>query len=222
MSSSHVHERRSDSLARAAEGKPGDDTYRPYAARYDAVTEVFAPYQHRAVSALGLSAGEVVVDVGCGTGVCFAALVEAVGPTGQVIGVDRSPAMLALARSRADSNRWENAAIIESPADAAQLPTEADAALFCATHDILRSRSALEQVLGQVRPGGRVAAVGSKWAAPWLGPLNVAVFVQNKPYVSSFEGFDRPWSHLETMIEQPGVESLAFGAGYLATGRRTG
>ncbi|MEV9317590.1 methyltransferase domain-containing protein, partial [Klebsiella pneumoniae] len=44
--------------------------------------------------------GDVVLDLGCGTGLNFAALLTAVGPRGRVIGVDRSPDMLDMARRR--------------------------------------------------------------------------------------------------------------------------
>jgi SAM-dependent methyltransferase len=52
--------------------------------------------------ALGaLGAGERVVDVGCGAGIDSLIAAGMVGPTGFVIGVDMTPAMLAKARSSA-------------------------------------------------------------------------------------------------------------------------
>src|ERR1700759_5326178 len=45
-------------------------------------------------------AGERVLDVGCGTGTTTYALAKAVGPSGNVTGVDISRPMLAVARSR--------------------------------------------------------------------------------------------------------------------------
>jgi hypothetical protein len=39
------------------------------------------------------------------------------------------------------------------------------------------------------------------------------------PYVRSFDGFDRPWNHLEQLIEGIHVDEVAFGGGYIATGR---
>jgi hypothetical protein len=40
--------------------------------------------------------------------------------------------------------------------------------------------------------------------------------------VRSFEGFDRPWNHLEQLIEDVHVRELAFGSGYVLTGRSSG
>ncbi|MFQ5933789.1 MAG: methyltransferase domain-containing protein, partial [Dehalococcoidia bacterium] len=44
-----------------------------------------------AVSRLALEPGDVVLDLGCGTGLSFEYLEEAVGPDGRIIGVDVSP-----------------------------------------------------------------------------------------------------------------------------------
>ena len=39
------------------------------------------------------------------------------------------------------------------------------------------------------------------------------------PYVRSFEGFGRPWNHLEQLIDGVDVHEMAFGSGYIVTGR---
>ena len=50
--------------------------------------------------ALGAAVGERILDVGCGPGFYCAELLEEVGPSGSVLGVDSSPPMLELARRR--------------------------------------------------------------------------------------------------------------------------
>ena len=50
-------------------------------------------------------------------------------------------------------------------------------------------------------------------------PLNLHTHALHAPYVRSFEGFQRPWSHLERLIEDVCVTELAYGTGYIATGR---
>jgi len=59
----------------------------------------------RGIAALDLRPGARVLDVGCGTGLNLAPLLGRVGPTGRVVGVDRSDKMLAQARAR-----WPDAA----------------------------------------------------------------------------------------------------------------
>lgn len=68
------------------------------------------------VEMLGLHSGDTVLDLGCGTGLNFPLLVDAVGPDGRVIGLDRSSAMLAVAKRRVASQRWHNVTLLHADA----------------------------------------------------------------------------------------------------------
>lgn len=188
---------------------------------YDAQTDWAASYRAQAVHELGPGPGSTVLDVGCGTGLNFAALQDRIGPSGLLIGIDRCPAMLAEARVRAERAGWDNVVLLCSPAERAVLPAAPDHVLFCAVHDILRSAPALGALIRQVPPGSRVVAAGAKWA-PWWVPaapaINWSVWTTNNPYVSSFEGFDRPWSHLSPLLSGLTVQELALGCFYLVSG----
>ena len=194
-------------------------TYRHLANSYDNATAIFNTFRARAVDLLELTAGQVVLDVGCGTGLCFSMVQERIGPTGWVIGIDRSAEMLALADVRCVRQGWRNVTLIESDAESADIRRSADAALFCAAHDILQSSDAIRNVLDHVRPGGRCVAVGAKWAPPWFFGLNVVTALAHRPYVGSFVGFDEPWKVLMQFVPQLQVTEMAFGAGYSAVGR---
>ena len=106
---------------------------------------------------------------------------EKVGPRGGVVGIEESPEMAAAARERIAREGWPNATVVQSPAGDARIPVTADAALFCAVHDILQSPGALRNVMNHLRPGAQVAA--------------------------------------EQLIEDVHVRELAFGSGYILTGR---
>jgi len=95
----------------------------------------------------------------------------------------------------------------------------ADAALFCAVHDILRSQAAVTNVVRHLVEGGWVASGGGKWAPPWMVGLNLLVHQLHRPYVDSFDGFDRPWTQLERCIDELRVLDVAWGSAYLAVGR---
>jgi hypothetical protein len=94
---------------------------------------------------------------------------------------------------------------------------QADAALFAFTHDVVRSPKALANVLGHVRAGGRLAAAGPKWAllAP---PLNLMVWQVARQFVTTFEGFARPWTQLQQAVPELSVEEAFFGCVYVAWG----
>ncbi|EMA64646.1 methyltransferase type 11 [Halorubrum lipolyticum DSM 21995] len=68
------------------------------------------------VRALDLDPGDTVVEFGCGPGVNVPALREAVGPTGRVVGVDVTGAMLDRARALAGRRGWENVAFVQGDA----------------------------------------------------------------------------------------------------------
>ena len=63
----------------------------------------FAPATLRAFREAGLRPGMRVLDAGCGTGDSMRVAAELVGPTGAVVGVDRDPDVLAVARAQADA-----------------------------------------------------------------------------------------------------------------------
>ncbi|HEX3061492.1 MAG TPA: class I SAM-dependent methyltransferase, partial [Usitatibacter sp.] len=164
---------------------------------------------------LGLHPGETVLDAGCGTGWCLPMLSERVGPSGRVIGFDPSPEMLAIARSRQGAR---SAAYLEAAAETVRLPAAPDAILFSYTHDLIRSRAALENLLGQARPGCRVAATSTKLYAPWLFPANWYLVVTHRAYITNFESLAAPWSLLAEYLDDFRVETGPMTQHYVATG----
>jgi len=212
--------RNAASSAHSLAGQAGrQPAYCEHARSYDRDTGAFEPYRRAVVEALPLRSGQVVLDVGCGTGLCCGLLRDKVGLEGGVVGIEESPEMAAVAREHIACEGWDNVTVVQAQAEDAEIGLTADAALFCAVHDILQSPDALRNVLTWLRPGAWVAAGGGKWAAPVMVALNSMVGVLHAPYVRDFSGFDRPWRHLERLVEDVRVEEMAFGSGYVMTGR---
>ena len=193
--------------------------YGEKARSYERDTAAFQPYRNAVVEALPLRSGHVVLDVGCGTGLCCGLLRDKVGPEGGVVGIEESPEMAAVAREHIACEGWDNVTVVQAPAEDAEIGLTADAALFCAVHDILQSPDALRNVVTRLRPGAWVAAGGGKWATPMMVALNAMVGALHAPYVRSFSGFDCPWRHLERLVEDVQVREMAFGSGYVMIGR---
>jgi ubiquinone/menaquinone biosynthesis C-methylase UbiE len=204
-------------VSASAESQP-IAAYDTGAREYDWRTSAFQSYRRRILAALEPTPGTVVLDVGCGTGLCFSGLATKVGQAGRVVGIDESPAMLSIAKERAASRGWDNFTFVESPAEWAEIPVAADAALFCAVHDILQSPAALQNVFAHLKPGGWVVAGGGKFTSSLPG-LNMQIMALHRPYIRSFDGFERPWNHLEHFAEGLTVAEFAYGTGYVAVGR---
>lgn len=172
-----------------------------------------------AVGRLELRPGDHVLDVGCGTGDSFVHLVEAVGPTGRVTGVDQSEEMATIARARIGEAGWDNVEVVVGEASAAPLPSGVDGALFFLTHDLTRSPAVVENVVGACRPGARVVVFGGKAPPRWNWPLSTWARRTAGRYITTFDGFDEPWSHFPPRLDDFTTRSLGFGAFYIATGR---
>lgn len=175
--------------------------------------------QRAAVNRLDLTPAQIVADLACGTGLNFEQIVDAIGPDGRLIGVDLSPAMLAVARRRVADAGWSNVDLVEAPAEEVSLSPAPNAVLFSLTHDVLQSDRAIDNVVGQLAPGARVVAMGPKWAPRWRVPVNIGVWAAARRYVTTFEGLDRPWACLERAVPGLIVRPALFGGLYFAWGR---
>lgn len=197
------------------ERKAALEQYRHRAATYDLELAVFEPLRRQAIAKLGLLPGETVLDVGCGTGLSLAPLLQAVGAHGQVVGIEQSPEMMAQARLRLARSGHRNVALLCAPAEEAPIARHADAALFHFTHDILRRPEALDHVLLHMKPGARVVACGLQWAPAWALPVNLFVCGAAWRSTSSWQGLDKPWDLLAARVEVLDVQPQWLGAVFM-------
>ena len=140
--------------------------YRRRAGFYDLELALLEPLRRRAIALLALRPGEVVLDVGCGTGLSLALLSQAIGANGRIVGIEQSPEMIELARQRVVQRQLPGVTLLNSPVEIAAIPVKADSALFHFTHDILRQAAAIAKVTAHLKLGARVVASGLKWAPP--------------------------------------------------------
>ncbi|WP_026535210.1 class I SAM-dependent methyltransferase [Arthrobacter sp. H14] len=120
------------------------EKYSTFAPFYDLLSGEYPVYRAGRVvgiEALGLSAGDQVLDVGCGTGLNFPHLEQRVGAAGTIVGIDKSADMLRQARRRADKHGWTNVILLQ--ADAATPAPEEIAARIEAQEGRLRSDAAI-------------------------------------------------------------------------------
>jgi ubiquinone/menaquinone biosynthesis C-methylase UbiE len=209
------------------------ETYRKKAKHYDVTSRLYpAPgypqraQRVRAVQALGLRPGDSVIDIACGTGLNFALIEDAIGPEGQIVGVDLTDAMLARAKDRIEQHRWTNVSLVQADAADFDFPTGVDAIL---------STYALSQVpecAEVIAHGAAALSGGGRWAVldlkvpvntpGWLSQLGTAVV---RPFASIDEWImRRPWEAIRVAMQEELADvswtELFFGTAFLAAGSR--
>jgi ubiquinone/menaquinone biosynthesis C-methylase UbiE len=132
--------------------------YSRYARLYDALARHgpgVSALRERLVAAVDPRPGDVVVEMGCGTGANLPYLRERVGPSGTVVGVDFAPGVLAVARRRTADR--SNVHLVR--ADAARPPVAAaDRLLASFVVGMLPDPAAtVRDWVELVRPGGGLA-----------------------------------------------------------------
>jgi cyclopropane fatty-acyl-phospholipid synthase-like methyltransferase len=122
--------------------------------------EVFA-LRDRIVAAAGIEPGDVVADVGAGTGAFLAPLVAAVGEEGHVVAVDISLRFVEHLRRAADEAGYENVTAVFSSLTSATLPpASVDKMIVIDTyHHFDDYQAMLASMFRAVRPGGVMTVV---------------------------------------------------------------
>jgi ubiquinone/menaquinone biosynthesis C-methylase UbiE len=119
--------------------------------------QLLEPFTRQLLLEAGLTKGMTVLDVGSGAGDVAMLVSTIVGPTGQVIGVDKSAAAIAIAKQRAEAANLDNIRYLEGD------PAEAN---FGEPVDVVVGRlvlmhypqpvEALRKLSRHVKPGGLV------------------------------------------------------------------
>jgi SAM-dependent methyltransferase len=139
--------------------------------RLAAQARVIEPITRRFFSAAGITRGMRVLDVGSGIGDVAFLAAELAGDDGEVIGVERVPAALRVARQRADALALSNVTFLEGdPADL----------VFDRPFDAIVGRYILlfqpdpaawmRELLGHLAPGGVVVFQEPEWARAHSAP----------------------------------------------------
>lgn len=201
--------------------------YRVIARGYDALSgewPLFRAGRVVGIRLLAVSPGDVVLDLGCGTGLNFPFLVDAVGESGLVIGVDSSREMLAASRRRIARTGYDTVRLLE--ADATLLPRDRIEQLLAAEGrdpqvDALFAtyalsvfphwRTAWNGGIALVRPGGRAGIVDMQ------PPTGRAIILRPLAALAcALGGSDihaRPWRALEAELSN--VELTTVRGGYI-------
>ncbi|WP_122089656.1 methyltransferase domain-containing protein [Halalkalicoccus subterraneus] len=150
------------------------DFYTRWADLYDHVSRGIpgiAGLRRRTAEALELELGDVVVEMGCGTGANLASLREEVGPEGTVIGVDVSGGVLDRAREHVAGEGWENVHLVRGDATAPPLQGANAVVATFVVGMFPDPEAVVEGWCEFVGSGGRVALLNAARSRRAYGPL---------------------------------------------------
>lgn len=153
------------------------------------------------IKALALRGGEVVADIGCGTGYFSWRLARQVGERGIVYGVEIQPEMLQLFDTKMRERRALNAAgVLGTPQDP-NLPEPVDLVLMVDVyHELSHPAEMMEALCDRLKPGGRLVLVEYRAEDPSvpIKPLHKMTEAQIKKEMAEL-----PLQYLETVHTLP-------------------
>ncbi len=206
------------------------DIYRKRAKRYDLTANLYRlvgfrepAYREMAVEALDLQPGNTVVEIGCGTGLNFPLLQEAVGPEGKIVGVDLTDAMLTQAQKRVEDEGWSNVELVQGDAAQYQFPNGVDGIISSFAITLVPE---FDQV---VRNGAEALSPGKRWVildfklptkqpARLLVPLTVWL---TRPFGVRIEMASRhPWESIDKYCANTFLTEYYMGMAYIVAGER--
>ena len=160
----------------------------------------------KAIAALALKPGQVVADVGAGSGYYSIRLARAVGERGRVYATDIQPEMLALIRKKMDAERLSNIELVLGTESDPKLPPGAlDLALMVDVyHELADPQGMLRALARALKPDGRLVLIEFRKESAWV-PIREEhkMSVKDARIELEAEGytFDRvidvlPWQHI--------------------------
>jgi len=201
--------------------------YRKRAKRYDLTANLYYligfrewAYRKKAVSALRLERGDVVVEIGCGTGLNFGLLQEAVGPEGKVIGVDMTDAMLSKAREKIIATGWKNIELVRCDAAEYAFPEKVDGVLSTFALTLMPEYDeVIRRGAGALSAGGRWVVADLKLPESGLSRIAPILVPFCRPFGVTLDlASRRPWESLEKHMGSVVMEDAYFGFAYIACG----
>jgi len=120
----------------------------------------------RVIAALHLKRGQIVADIGAGTGYFSVRLAKS-GAALKVYAVDIEPSMVSYLRERAAKEGLNNVTAVQAAADQPNLPEPVDLILIVDTYHHIGDRETYFRKLSKlIKPGGRVAIIDFKPDSP--------------------------------------------------------
>ena len=176
----------------------------------------------KAVERVGLSTGDKVLEIGCGTGRNLGYLSAAVGVSGRVYGVDYSEAMLRRAKSLCEKRGWHNIALLQQDAARLILPESVDGVLLSLCYSVLPNpRDVLAQAWKHLRPGKRLVILDGKLANGLCGRLSRPFVIWLSQRTILGDPMKSPRQDLREFASTVEIEEFHLGTYYICSARKS-
>ena len=204
--------------------------YTQEAARYDSGIDVmrrifgsrYLDHLEMAVDALGVRPGDTVVDLACGTGLNFERILAAAGPSGRVIGVDLTAAMLERARERISAHGWPNVELVHADAAAYVFPAGVQRILSTAGITLMPEYDRIiEDASRAMAPGGRLVIYDFKIPEGWP-EWRIQVQMRIRARFGQTRDLEarRPWDSIARHFAIHSMQELYGGLAFLSVGEK--
>jgi len=163
----------------------------------------------RLMEILKPKAGEVVADIGAGSGYYTFRFAERVGPTGKILSVDIQPEMLALIRQRTKERKLTNIETVMGTVSDPKLPDAAvDTILLVDVyHEFSHPYEMTEKMVKALKPGGRLVFVEFRLEDETV-PIKLVHKMTEKQVKKEMEPF--PLKHAKTFDSLPWQHVIVF------------
>ena len=181
-------------------------------------------YRKAAIQALNLKRGDTVVEIGCGTGLNFRRLMEAIGSKGKLIGVDLTPEMLNEAASRVRQSSWLNVELVQQDAATYAFPPRVDGILSTFALTLVPEYDqVIQNGVAALGPSRRFVILDFKKSEHWPTWLIQSFVAISRPFGVSLDLAERHlWEPLARYAELVEFRELYFGGVYLSIGEKHG
>jgi len=179
-------------------------------------------FRRRAAALLNLKPGDTVVEVGCGTGLNFKFLRDAVGPEGKVIGVDLTPEMLAGAEDRVKRNGWGNVVLLQGDASEYEFPRGVNGIISTFAITLMPEYDGIiKNGAEALTPGGRFVVADFRRPDSWPEWLVRLFVLLIRPFGVTIDLAERhPWESIERYLRVADFEEHYFRGVYIAAGEK--
>jgi precorrin-6B methylase 2 len=161
------------------------------------------------LEALGLQPGDVVADIGAGTGYHTFRMAPRVGPAGKVLAVDIQPEMLAIIRRRMKELKIDNVEPVLGAEADPKLPAGAvDLILLVDVyHEFAQPYEMTGALVQALKPGGRLVFVEFRLEDPDV-PIKLVHKMTQKQVLKEME--PHPLEHVKTVSSLPWQHVIIF------------